>query len=83
MITNYHNQLQSWPEVSKKVEDPASVKYVFDAGSFVTLRQKAYDGSILRYVLVDQENQERKYLLILLLHSLFLTIVWLKKKKFK
>ena len=47
MMTNYHNQLQSWPEVSKKVEDPASVKYVFDAGSFVALRQKAYDGSTI------------------------------------
>ena len=47
MMTNYHNQLQSWPELSKKVEDPASVKHVFDAGSFVALRRKAYDGSTI------------------------------------
>ena len=47
MMTNYHNQLQSWPEVSRKVEDPASVKYIFNAGSFVALRQKNYDGSTI------------------------------------
>ena len=47
ILTNYHNQLQSWPEVSEKVEDPLSVKYIFDAGSFVALRQKAYDGSTI------------------------------------
>ena len=47
MMTNYHNQFQSWPGVSEKVENPASVKHVFDAGSFVALRRKAYDGSTI------------------------------------
>ena len=47
MMTNYHNQLQSWPEVSEKVQNPKFVKYIFDAGSFVPLRQKAYDGSTI------------------------------------
>ena len=47
MLTNYHNQLQSWPEMSKKIENPASVMHVFDAGSFVALRRKAYDVSTI------------------------------------
>ena len=47
MLTNYHIQVRSWSEVSKKVENPALVKHVFDAGSFVALRRKAYDGSTI------------------------------------
>ena len=45
MMTNYHEQYITWPEVMEKVKNPLSIKHVYNAGCYVVLREKAKDGS--------------------------------------
>ena len=45
MITNYHVQTSSWPEVFDKVRNPELMKQTLDVGVVLPLKGKAKDGS--------------------------------------
>ena len=47
ILNNYHAQYCMWPEVLEKMNNPQLVKYVFDAGGYITLKGKAKDGSAI------------------------------------
>ena len=47
MITNYHVQTSSWPEVFDKVKNPVLMKKTLDVGCVLPLKGKAKDGSTI------------------------------------
>jgi len=47
MLTNYHTQSFSWPEVFRKVKDLSLVKKAFESGCCFVLKGRAKDGSII------------------------------------
>ena len=47
MITNYHIQTTSWPEVFDKVKNPSLIKNTLDAGVVLPLKGRAKDGSAI------------------------------------
>jgi len=47
VLTNYHIQKESWPEVFDKVKNPVLVKKAFESGCCVVLEGQAKDGSIV------------------------------------
>ncbi|CAK8691478.1 unnamed protein product [Clavelina lepadiformis] len=57
MLTNYHKQRVEFTEVFKKVDDPASLRPLFESGSFMALRGKALNGSS---VLIGRPGKMKK-----------------------
>ena len=47
MITNYHVQTASWPEVFNRVKNPALMKNTLDVGVVLPLKGRAKDGSAI------------------------------------
>ena len=71
ILTNYHKQLQSWPEVYEKIQNPFLIEHVFSAGCIVLLSGKAVDGSA---VLVGRPGKVENAVLIEFAAAILLSI---------
>lgn len=71
MITNYHVQTSSWPEVFDKVKNPALIRKTLDAGVVLPLKGRAKDGSA---VVIGRPGIGEDPVIIDLYASIFMTI---------